>query len=218
MYIFILSVLFSGVILSAGRGGLMVVLVGLVIFIIRKKGFVKFLKYLFWSLFIICVLSYLTSKLDLFFSERLDKSFDRLFSFISSDGINMEGTSNRNDFYGIAIAKISESLIYGYGIFGLVDTLGEYYPHNIFLEILLQGGLIYLFVFIIVMITFILKLYKLIKINKNEDIILIPIIYSFVMLLFSSSYLQEPFFWFSLTYVFSHPSNKFNHEIINTDI
>jgi O-antigen ligase len=221
LYFFILFVLFSGVILSGGRGGLMVVFVGLVVFIIRKKGFFKFLKYFLSFVFITFLVLFLVSKAGFFFSERIGESFDRLFSFISSDGINMEGTSNRDSFYGVAVSKISESLIFGYGIFGLVDTLGEYYPHNIFLEILLQGGIIFLFAFIIIMISFFLKLSRIISINKDEDIILIPTIYSIVLLLFSSSYLQEPYFWFSLTYVFSYSFCKLNskkNEIINTDI
>ncbi len=219
-YIFILLILFVGVILSGGRGGLIVVLMGLIVFIIREKGFLKFAKYFVLSGLVIFLLLYFVSKANFFFSERITESFDRLFSFISSDGINMEGTSNRDDFYGIAVSKISQSLIFGYGIFGLVDTLGEYYPHNIFLEILLQGGIIYLIIFLIIMINFFFKLSRLIRLKKDEDIILIPTIYSVVLLLFSSSYLQEPFFWFSLSYVFSYPYNNLKNkknEIVNTN-
>ena len=221
LFVFILLVLFSGVILSGGRGGLMVVFAGLVVFIILKKGFLKFVKYFFYLVFFISFLLYFASKADFFFSDRIGESFDRLFSFISSEGINMEGTSNRDDFYGVAISKISKSLIFGYGIFGLVDSLGDYYPHNIFLEVLLHGGVVFLFIFIIVILSFFLKLSRLIRLRKDEDIILIPTIYSLVLLLFSSSYLQEPFFWFSLSYVFSYPfSNLINkkNEIVNTNI
>lgn len=220
LYIFILLVLFTGVVLSGGRGGLIVVLTGLIVFIIRKKGFLKFAKYFACSGLVIFSLLYFASKSDFFFSDRITESFDRLFSFISSDGINMEGTSNRDDFYGIAVSKIGGSVIFGYGIFGLVDSLGEYYPHNIFLEILLQGGIIYLFIFLAVMVVFFFKLSRLIRLKKDEDVILIPTIYSVVLLLFSSSYLQEPFFWFSLSYVFSYPFNnlkKQKREIINTN-
>lgn len=208
MYIFVLLVLFSGVILSGGRGGLMVVLAGLVVFIIRKKGFIIFMKYLFFISILLFVISFFLIKSDFFFSDRLIASYDRLFSFISIDGIDMEGTSGRNDFYDIAIFNISKSLYFGYGIFGLVESLGEYYPHNLFLEILLQGGLIYLLIFNTILICFLKKLYSLVKLKKDQDIILIPTIYSFVMLMFSSSYLQEPFFWFSLTYVFSYKNNN----------
>lgn len=220
-YIFILLILVVGVVLSGGRGGLVVVLVGTIVFIIRKKGFLKFTKYFVLTGLIIFLSLYFASKSNFFFSERITESFDRLFSFISSDGINMEGTSNRDDFYGIAISKISESLIFGYGIFGLVDSLGEYYPHNIFLEILLQGGIIYLIIFLVILIVFFLKLFRLIRVKRDEDVILIPTIYSVVLLLFSSSYLQEPFFWFALAYVFSYPFNNLKNkknEIANTNV
>lgn len=219
-YVFILVVLFSGVILSGGRGGLMVVFVGLIAFIIRKKGFLKFLMYFISSTFAIYILLYFAIKADFFFSDRISESFDRLFSFISSDGINMEGTSNRDDFYSVAISKISESIVFGYGIFGLVGVLGDYYPHNIFLEVLLHGGIVYLVIFLMVMVCFFYKLMRLIKLKKAEDVILIPTIYSLVLLLFSSSYLQEPFFWFSLSYVFSYPFYNIKNqkiENINTD-
>ena len=207
-YGFIFIVLFIGVVFSGGRGGLIVVLVGLIVFIIRKKGFLSFMKYLFFISIFLLALSLFIIKSDFFFSDRLIDSFDRLFSFISINGIEMEGTSGRNDFYNIAIINISKSLYFGYGFFGLVGTLGEYYPHNLFLEILLQGGLIYFVIFNAILISFFLKLYRLVKLKNGQDIILIPTIYSFVMLMFSSSYLQEPFFWFSLTYVFSYKYNK----------
>ena len=207
-FIFILIVLFTGVILSGGRGGLIVLFVGFVVFIILTKGFLKFVKYFIYIFLIISFLSFIASKIDFVYSDRIEVSFDRLFSYISSDGINMEGTSNRNDFYDKAISKISKSLIFGYGIFGLVDSMGEWYPHNIFLEVLLHGGLIYLVFFLIIMIVFFLKLLRLIKLKEGHDIILIPTIYSMFLLLVSGSYLQEPFFWFSLTYVFSYKYNK----------
>lgn len=219
-YFFILLVLFAGVILSGGRGGMMVVVIGLIIFTFRKYGLLKFLRYSIIAALSITVVLYIAIALNFPFADRVSESFDRLFSFISSDGIDMEGTSNRDSFYAVATAKISESLIYGYGIFGLVEELGEYYPHNIFLEVLLQGGIILLIVFLVIMGFFFYKLSRLIKLKKDQDIILIPTIYSVVLLLFSSSYLQEPFFWFSIVYVFSCSINNINNkeiEIINPD-
>jgi O-antigen ligase len=208
MYGFIFIVLLTGVVFSGGRGGLIVVSVGLVVFIILKKGFLSFMKYFIFISIFLFALSLFLIKSDFFFSERLIDSFDRLFSFFSINGIEMEGTSGRNDFYNIAVVNINNSLFFGYGLFGLVESHGEYYPHNLFLEILLQGGLIYFVIFNTILISFFLKLYRLVKLKKNQEIILIPTIYSFVMLMFSSSYLQEPFFWFSLTYVFSYEHNK----------
>lgn len=204
-YIVVLIVLFLGVFLSGGRGGLLVVLIGTVTLIIRKKGFLKFIKYSLFIFGLLYVLYLFSSESNFFFSDRIVESFNRLFSFISSEGIDMDGTSNRDQFYGIALSMIKENLIIGYGFFGLVSSLGDYYPHNIFLEVLLQGGLLFLIFFIFLGFSFFYKLFKLIKLKKNEDFILIPTIYSLVLLMFSSSYLIEPFFWFSLTYVFSYP-------------
>ena len=91
------------------------------------------MKYLFFISIFLLALSLFIIKADFFFSDRLIDSFDRLFSFISINGIEMEGTSGRNDFYNIAIINISKSLYFVFGIFCLVGTLGEYYPHNLFL-------------------------------------------------------------------------------------
>lgn len=205
LLVVILLVLFTGVFLSGGRGGLLVVLLGTIILTIREKGFLRLIKYF---LFISCFLYalYVTSyNLNFFFSDRIVESFDRIFSFISLEGIDMDGTSNRDYFYSLAISMIKRNIFFGYGFFGLVGSLGDYYPHNIFLELLLQGGLFFLIFFIFLGISFVYKLRRLIRLKKDEDFILIPIIYCSVLLMFSSSYLIEPLFWFSLTYVFSFP-------------
>jgi len=206
-YVVVILVLFLGVFLSGGRGGLLVVLLGTITLTVKKKGFLKFVKYsLFLSVFL--YLFYLfSSESNFLFSDRFVESFERLFSFLSSDGIDMDGSSNRDQFYGTALSMIKKNLIIGYGFFGLVSSLGDYYPHNIFLEVFLQGGLLFFIFFIFFGFSFFYKLSKLIKLKKDEDFILIPTVYSLTILMFSSSYLIEPFFWFSFTYVFSYPYN-----------
>lgn len=208
IYLFALLVLNSGVILSGGRGGFVVVFVGMIIFTVRYKGIIKFSKYLVGFICIIYVILLFSKNVDWFLADRINESFDRLFSFISSDGINMEGTSNREDFYEVALSLIEKNPIIGFGLFGTVKYLGDFYPHNLFLEILLQGGLLYFMFFLLVSIYFIYRLLFLIRHKRDEDLILITTIYSGVLLMFSGSYIQEPLFWFSLSYVISYPSRK----------
>lgn len=208
IYLFALLVLTSGVILSGGRGGFVVVFVGMIIFTVRYKGIIKFSKYLVGLICIIYVILQFSKNVDWFLADRINESFDRLFSFISSDGINMEGTSNREDFYEVALSLIEKNPIIGFGLFGTVKYLGDFYPHNLFLEILLQGGLLYFMFFLLISIYFIYRLLFLIRHKRDEDLILITTIYSGILLMFSGSYIQEPLFWFSLSYVISYPSRK----------
>lgn len=206
LYILSFLTLISGVILSGGRGGFIVVFIGICILLIRYYGIFKFGFYFLFFLILLISSFPILSYYEFEIGDRIFQSFDRLFSFISSDGINMEGSSNRDSFYNSAIELIIKSPILGYGLFGTVKYLGDYYPHNLFLEVLLQGGILYLSIFIVVLIFFFIKLSWILKHFSNEDLILIPIIYVFIMLLFSSSYIQEPFFWFTLTYVLFYPN------------
>lgn len=202
--IIFIAILFIGVVLSGGRGGLIVLIFGS-IFVAFYNGGVRLV-----SKFILVALVMLTSFFvfsnGLYsYTDRIDQSIARLFSFISSKGIDMDGSSNRDEFYLNALILIKQNLIFGLGFFGTVDLLGDYYPHNLFLEVLLQGGIIYLLITILILVIFFYRLYLILKRRKNEDVILITVIYSFIMLMFSNSYIQEPVFWFSISYVFSYP-------------
>lgn len=128
----------------------------------------------------------------------------RLFSYISADGIDLTQTSNRDAFYNHALLYIKESLFFGYGPFSYVKKTGDFYSHNIFLDILLHGGIVYLSIWIIIFIRFFMKLKLILKNNTNEIILLIPILSSFILLMFSGTYLEESLFWFSISYVFNY--------------
>ena len=87
--------------------------------------------------------------------------------------------------------------------------------HNIFLDILVQGGIILMILFLFVMFSFFKKLHKILKYDSKSNVILIFVIYSFTLLLFSGTYLQDPFFWFSLAYVFNY---SFKPQVIHSNI
>lgn len=198
-------VLLFGIILSGGRGGLLVVIVGSLLLIKYKLGFNFFRKHFWVAISVFILILPLGSSFD-FFSDRLDESYNRLFSFVSSEGINMEGSSNRDDFYSSSLKLFNDRPVFGYGFFGTVKHLGNFYPHNLFLELLLHGGISLLVVSVFVLFVFISKLNQILKVRRDEEVILIVVVYVFLMLMVSSSYLQEPGFWFSLSYVFSYPS------------
>ncbi len=201
------------IILSGGRGGLVLVVGGtlLIIFLKSRKGsFIPYtlgivgFSYLFLNIFL---------SFDFGQGDRIIKGAMRLVSYIDSGGINFAQGSNRDIFYGQAIEYIKASPIIGHGFFTIYDQSplpyfglpGFYYPHNLFLEVLIHGGIIYLFLILTILIVFFLKLSAIISIDRSQVIILVPFLYSFIQLMFSGSYLQEALLWFSMFYVFSYP-------------
>ena len=203
---FALVVLLLGIVLSGGRGGPVVVIFGSVFMIFyRHSKIAAFSKLLYTTIIIVALISYFE---DISYYQRLSQTASRLFSYLSDYSIDLTQTSNRDHVYNLAIQNIKKSLLFGYGPFTYVRTFGNYYAHNIFLDILIHGGIIYLSLWIYVLIKYIIKIKKMIQYDIDDIIILIPIFYSFVMLQFSGTYLQEGLFWFSLSYVFTKTNLK----------
>jgi O-antigen ligase len=199
MMIFQISVLF----ISGGRGGFVVLfLSALILIIIKFNKRVLYSKVILIIVLLFSTLYILKNILPVEIAYLLQRGFDRVFSYISFDGIDIHETSGRDTIYFSAIGLIKESPIYGYGIFKYFD-LAKHYPHNIFLEILLQGGLLYLSFWIIVLTKFYFKIKRMIKFDETQ-LLLIPIaIYPIVQLMFSGSYLMSTLFWFVISYVFN---------------
>ena len=138
-------------------------------------------------------------------------SLERVFSYLTPNGIDMSQTSGRDHVYRDAIELIKQSPIIGYGIFGFFKVYGSY-PHNFFLEILLQGGILLLFAILIIIISLIKKIIYMIKYNEELRIILIIFLYPIVMLMFSGTYTSDSIFWFSISFIFSY---RFQNKIRN---
>jgi len=195
-----------GIVLSGGRGGLIVIIFGTLFSLyMRYSVWRVFKKVIFFSLFVsllgLLIFSFLGE-----YKERVIESSDRLFSYITISGISMDQTSNRDILYDEAIKTVLKEPLFGHGIFRyLLQTNGSY-PHNFLLEVLLQGGFIYLFFWIFILIVFLIRLKTLFKTSRTHFLIISTITYSFIQLLFSGTYLLEPLFWFSLAYVFTASS------------
>jgi len=193
-----LFVQITAVLASGGRGGAVLIFIYLVfMFISLINKHEKLLKYFLFFVGIGIGVGLLLP--NLMNIPVFKVSFDRAFSYLSNGGINWAGTSNRNFIYEESISLILDSPLVGYGLFGMwnVSTL----PHNIFLEVLLQGGLIYFMFFILFMIIIIKKLLKLIKLNPKNRVIIIIALYPFIMLIFSGSYISNAQFWFVLSFI-----------------
>ncbi|WP_099354716.1 O-antigen ligase family protein [Fredinandcohnia onubensis] len=200
----ILPVQIIGVFTSGARGAMVLVIAYLLIITsstVKTMKLSQLIKYV--VLLIGTAIVAFISLPNLLEIPTFNSSFNRVFSYISTDGIDWSGTSNRDIVYSKALDLVFESPLLGYGIFGMWKAF-EAYPHNIFLEVLMQGGIVYFSIFIFIITLALKKLFYIIKINPKCRIIFILSIYPIIMLLFSGTYINNSLFWFSLSFIFSY--------------
>ena len=197
-----------GIFLSGGRGGIIVVMVGSFCIFYSKFGLYYIIKNSFRFLIFATLLALLINIIYQQYLDRFFESFERLFSFITVSGIDMEKTSNRDTVYSDAIKLISQRPISGYGFFTYQKYTDGFYPHNLILELLLQGGIIYLLLLIAIFSLLIRKMYLLLKLNGMHKFLFVTFLYSFIQLMFSGTYLLDPIFWFNISYTFNARLDK----------
>lgn len=198
--IILLPVIFIG----AGRGGTLVLIVYVLITLInilRNKKIKMHYKF-FISLFSIigCFIFYQLSMI-------FDKD-NRIFAYITADGINLdEGASGRNIVYEMDIDAIAKSPIFGYGFFNYYQ-LTYSVPHNLFLEILLIGGILLGVVFIFFLLFLIIKIIRNYSDISSDKLILYIAVYPIMLLMFSTNFLVVSEFWFFIFYFISKSNFK----------
>lgn len=114
-----------------------------------------------------------------------------LYLFLQEDDIHL---SNRDYIYNSAINLILEHPTLGIGIAGdryYFDT----YAHNLFLEIMLDYGIIFGLIISIILIYIFLRSTFLLSKDKSFDFIKILFCIGIVPLMISSSYLTSAWFW-----------------------
>ena len=183
-----------GVIISGARGAMVLIIVYSIFISIKLIRHPSSLIKLFVIISSVIIVIYLNWP-KLIKIPIIAKSWGRVFAYITRDGINWAGTSGRDILYGDAIILIKQSPLFGHGFFGYWDKLG-FSPHNIILEVLLQGGIIYLMFFLLAMIFLVRKVYKLGKKDTYYEAYSILLIYPLVMLMFSGSYIYNNVLWF----------------------
>lgn len=197
----------AGVLYSGGRGGFVVIINATLILMwlkIRQENY-GLKKISTILLFFALGFSFLLSRL--LQNESFLASSGRVFSYISSGGIDISQTSGREFVYKDALKLITDKPILGYGLFKYSDF--TIFPHNIFLEILLNGGIVYLSFTIILGYLF-FKKFKFIIQKEPENILALAIfIFPITELMFSGTYLETPLFWFVIAYVFSYTVESF---------
>lgn len=193
---FFLAVQVVTCLISGGRGGA-VLIIASTLFLFWRFLRDKLSKLFLFIVFFLSFAYFVSTLMPNEYGEILQKGFERSFSYITESGVDMSATSNRDLTYTASLNAIAKSPVVGYGLFKYIDV-NKFYPHNFFLEILMQGGCVYM----IVMLTFLVYLYSkynsLTRVNVLFTSIGIIAIYPFFYLLFSGSYIGNPIFWFSI--------------------
>lgn len=206
-YLVLLMVLPLSVISTGGRGGFVLVLLYGVISILYmvfgdhefniKKLVLAFLTLVGFFVLILILVSVISK------NTSLRESFSYTVSYLdfSTGKIDMGATSNRDLVYKQAIDLIMQSPIFGHGIFLSMPLLTTTYsyPHQLFLEFMLQGGAIYTFVASAFLITALIKLKRFSHVTETNRFMVYLFLYPFVMLMFSGTYLTTSLFWFCLS-------------------
>ena len=199
------------VLLSGGRGGMVLLIVNVLFFVLfysKKKGkLAKGILYLVAGFVILSsILAVVIANNDEL-SKLYEYGSERAFSYVSdSGGIDMQGTGGRDWVFSDAINNIKENP-FGFGLF---RSYGLFvYPHNFFLEILLDGGLLY-FTFVMGFIIYLYNKLKKILRQSTDFYCFLPVLtYPLIILLFSSTYKHHCMFWFCISFISSYVlSNK----------
>ena len=196
---------------SGGRGGFVVVFASLVLFVITFKGSVnRFIPSILAIILIsLAFLSLITSRVDSNFLNILESNSTRLFSYLTSNGVDMSETSGRDEVYTLSWQLVEKSPFFGYGLFEYVDYLRKFpYPHNLFLEWLLQGGTLLCLIATVFLIIQLLKFKRIINRNPEMLLLLPSFTYQKVQLMFSGSYMQTGLFWFFMVLIYSYKKVK----------
>ena len=161
----------------------------------------------------ISLLFLVLGKLSDGFLSLLDNNFERITSLFDHGGINTSASSGRDEIWKDAWVLISERPILGYGLFSYLSHIN--WPHNIFLEVLLQGGFVLFLVLITILLLSLGKYSRMIRKDKSQMWLVPLIIYVFTQLLFSGSYMFETYFWFSLSYIYNYRFLRLKSSVSN---
>lgn len=195
-YIFVLIIDFLALILSGGRGAMILLIMYAFVYFLGgdKEGKARNLILL---IALTIAVIFIVGKMD---SSIVNHQIQRIFSYISTSGLDFTNTSGRNFYYNRCINIIKESNYMGNGLLSYYYLMNGSYPHNIFLEFLIEGGIIYLLIWLSI---FVITIKHLILLLKNTDIqfILYIGLYPMCLLLFSGTYSYSMLFWLLLSFV-----------------
>lgn len=132
--------------------------------------------------------------------------FNRIFNFFSN--VNAVENDNRWIRWGLAWNAFLSSPLLGHGLGSVFYEVG-FYSHNIFTDMLCEGGVILIGIFLYCLFVFYRRAKYYIKIEPQNEIIVTIFLCSFIMSCFSGYYWSDSGLWFAITYMLVKSS--YNH-------
>lgn len=207
----------AAVFISGGRGGALLLILNVIICIIAfSRNSKALVRKIAISSFAILLFIFLFGQFLSFYglSDFFDIGLERTFSYISGGGIDLSETSNRDVVYKIAFQNISNHPLIGQGIFRTMSMYGGY-PHNFILELLVDGGVIYLIFWIYFLMLFFKKLFRMIKKEPSKNYLLVFASLPLLSLMFSGTYTSNSYLWFVIAYVLTRDKTIKSRNKIN---
>ncbi len=195
-----LGILLTVSIYAGGRGGLVLIALSIVFVLfyelVIKKNSIRFIFVVVLLFILFEPISKVIMNNSIFY-----QSFLRVTEYFNQDGsINWDGTSGRKEIYDHAIALIKHSPLIGYGISG-ANYKGIKLAHNFFLDIMLEGGIIYLIFWLVLLYRLMKQLIRRIRYDEQYLIIFVFFACEFTNFMFSSIYLRNPIIWFTISFI-----------------
>lgn len=180
-------------IMAGGRGAFVLGCVFTLYFALKHITFSKLISYILIGLAVLLTINAILSDNEIF-----KMGFERIFNFFGNT--EAIGTDNRWIRWNLAWNAFTKSPVFGHGLGSVFYGVG-FYSHNIFTDMLCEGGVVLFLIFIFVLMKFIRASQILITEDYRNEIIVIVFLCSFVMNSFSGYYLSDTGIWLSLTYV-----------------
>ena len=180
-------------IMAGGRGAFVLGCVFTLNFALKHITFSKLISYILIGLAVLLTINAILSDNEIF-----KMGFERIFNFFGNT--EAIGTDNRWIRWNLAWNAFTKSPVFGHGLGSVFYEVG-FYSHNIFTDMLCEGGVVLFLIFIFVLMKFIRASQILITEDYRNEIIVIVFLCSFVMNSFSGYYLSDTGIWLSLTYV-----------------
>ena len=180
-------------IMAGGRGAFVLGCVFTLYFALKHITFSKLISYILIGLAVLLTINAILSDNEIF-----EMGFERIFNFFGNT--EAIGTDNRWIRWNLAWNAFTKSPVFGHGLGSVFYEVGSY-SHNIFTDMLCEGGVVLFLIFIFVLMKFIRASQILITEDYRNEIIVIVFLCSFVMNSFSGYYLSDTGIWLSLTYV-----------------
>lgn len=199
VYFFSVSVCTITAVISGGRGGVVLIVIYLILLFLYIGFIQKRATKVFGFIAAVLLLLLLFSR-TLLLNIDILQGFTRAFEFLNpSGGINWEGTSGRYEVYTRDWELFIKRPLFGYGVCGAPFN-GIVRTHNIVFDILIDGGIAYLLIWISIIYKTIKHSIKKMRVDTSYGIILVYLFGDLIMLNFSNVYMRTSAIWFSIAF------------------